>query len=82
LQITKSEAQEIARKRGLPTAGWEPPRPRAKRRQLIELNDEEHQLILDNPDAAAFCAEQSIRGAMERGCSRELAEGLYRPKKH
>lgn len=46
-----------------------------------DLPDEEHELILDNPEADACCAEQSIRWAIERGWSRELAEAMFRPKK-
>jgi hypothetical protein len=84
-EITKAEALEIARKRGLPTKGWDPEPISAKEtdreRERVELNDEEHELILDNPEADAFCAEQSIRWALERGWSREWAESMYRPKK-
>jgi hypothetical protein len=83
-EITKSEAQEIARKRGLPTEGWDPGPPRDgtrdERRRNIELNDEEHELILDNPEADAFIAEQAVRRAIERGVSPEMAERLYRSK--
>ena len=88
-EITKAEAQEIARRRGLPTEGWDPepptategPRRRAKKRDRVELNDEEHELILDNPEADAFCAEQSIQWALSKGWSREEAERMFRPKK-
>jgi len=54
---------------------------RPQRREMVELNDEEHELILDNPEAAAFCAEQSIQWALSKGWSRELAEHMYRPRK-
>lgn len=47
---------------------------------MVELNDEEHELILDNPEAAAFNAEQSIKWAIEQGIDRDLAESMWRPK--
>ena len=59
-------------KRGI----WRPDRERPR----VELNDEEHELILDNPEAEAFCAEQSTRWAIEKGWSRERAESMYRPR--
>ena len=77
--VTKAEAQEIARKRGLPTEGWDPEPPDVGTRELIELNDEEHELILDNPEADTFIAEQAVRRAVAGGMDPELAERLYRP---
>jgi hypothetical protein len=76
--VTKAEAQEIARKRGLPTRGWDPQPPGVETRESIELNDEEHELILDNPEADAYIAEQAVRRAIARGMDPELAESLYR----
>jgi hypothetical protein len=80
--VTKAQAQEIARKRGLPTEGWDPQPPKAdrgdERRPGIELNDEEHELILDNPEADAYIAEQAVRRAIADGMDPELAERLYR----
>jgi hypothetical protein len=84
-EITKAEAQEIARKRGLPTQGWDPEPISAKEtdreRERVELNDEEHELILDNPEADAYIAEQAVRRAIEGGMDPGMAERLYRPKK-
>ena len=77
--VTKAEAQEIARKRGLPTEGWDPEPPAVEKRDLIELNDEEHELILDNPEADAYIAEQAVRRAVAGGMDPEMAERLYRP---
>jgi hypothetical protein len=77
--VTKAEAQEIARKRGLPTEGWDPEPTDVGTRELIELNDEEHELILDNPQADAFIAEQAVRRAVAGGMDPEMAESLYRP---
>lgn len=48
---------------------------------MVELNDEEHELILDNPEAEAFNAEQSIQWALARGWTRERAERAFLPKK-
>ena len=78
--VTKAEAQEIARKRGLPTEGWDPEPPDVGNRELIELNDEEHELILDNPEADAYIAEQAVRRAVAGGMDPEMAESLYRSR--
>ena len=78
--VTKAEAQEIARKRGLPTEGWDPEPPDVGTRELIELNDEEHELILDNPEADAYIAEQAVRRAVAGGMDPEMAERLYRSR--
>ena len=78
--ITKAEAQEIARERGLPTEGWDPEPPGVGNRELIELNDEEHELILDNPEADAYIAEQAVRRAVAGGMDPEVAERLYRSR--
>ncbi len=78
--ITKAEAQEIARERGLPTEGWDPEPPGVGRRELVELNDEEHELILDNPEADAYIAEQAVRRAIASGMDPEMAERLYRSR--
>ena len=78
--VTKAEAQEIARQRGLPTKSWDPEPHGTGKRELVELNDEEHELILDNPEADAYIAEQAVRRAIASGMDPDLAERLYRPK--
>jgi len=77
-RITKSEAIEIAKGRGLPTENWDAPIPGGVAK--VELNDEEHELILDNPEADAWIAEQAVKKCMARGKSREFCEEMYRPK--
>ncbi len=44
---------------------------------MAELNDAEHELILDNPEADKFIAEQAVKRAMASGISREDAERMY-----
>lgn len=44
---------------------------------MAELDDAEHELILDNPDADRWIAEQAVKRAMADGMSREQAERLY-----
>jgi len=47
---------------------------------MVELNDEEHELMLDNPEADAWIGEEAVKKCMADGYSRELCERLYRPK--
>jgi hypothetical protein len=51
-----------------------------RERPRVELNDEEHELILDNPEADAYIADQAVRRAIEGGMDPEMAERLYRSK--
>jgi hypothetical protein len=44
---------------------------------MAELNDEEHELILDNPEADKFIAEQAVARAVAGGMDRAEAEKLY-----
>lgn len=44
---------------------------------MTELNDAEHELILNNPRADRFIAEQAVNRAVAGGMSRAEAERLY-----
>ncbi len=44
---------------------------------MAELNDAEHELILDNPEADRFIARTAVARAIAGGMTRELAEEMY-----